>query len=205
MRVDQFGEFGEYLHDLVGPLATCGHHNDISLALLCDGMLENGLSAAERPGDESGTAFGDGIEGVDAPHSGLHDPLRPGFLLIGLDRDLHRPFLGHGHIVGLAGVIGQHGDHHVDVVTSFRNDFLYFVLAFIGEWDHDLVGEPSFFDLSEPVSGDDLVTFRDEGSEIPEFLMIQRIGVLTSFQEHRLHCGQVVLQPVIHAGEQSGT
>ena len=64
MRIDQFREFSEYLHDLVGSLTAGCHDYDICLSLLCDRMLENGLSATERTGDETCTAFGDRIEGI---------------------------------------------------------------------------------------------------------------------------------------------
>ena len=95
VRVDQFREFGEDLHDLVRPFAAGGHDDDVGVALLGDGVLEDGLSATERTRDEPGAAFGDRIEGIDDADARLHDPGRTGFLAVALDRNLDGPFLDH--------------------------------------------------------------------------------------------------------------
>ena len=67
------------------------------------------------------------------------------------------------------------------------------------------MGQPAFLDLTEPVSCDHLVAGLGLGGEIPQLSVVERIGVFTSLQEHSVHRGQVVLQAVVNAGQQSGT
>ena len=98
MGIYEFREFRKYFHHFVGTFTACGHHNHVGLSLLCDSMLENGFSASEWPWDKSGAAFCNGIERVDDTDSGFHDLLGPGLFLISADCNLHRPFLGHGHL-----------------------------------------------------------------------------------------------------------
>ena len=96
MRVYELREFGEDFHNLVRTLAACCHDDDVGISLLGDGVLKNCLSAAERSRDKSGTAFGNRVEGIDDSYSGLHDTVRTRFLLVSLDCNFDRPFLGHG-------------------------------------------------------------------------------------------------------------
>ena len=184
VRVDELRELGEDLHDLVGALSAGGHHDHVGLALLGDGVLEHGLAASERSRDESGAALGDRVEGVDAADAGLHDLLWPWFLLVGLDGDLDRPFLGHRDVGVLTVGIGQHRDNHIDVVLAGLGDLLHGVLTLEGERNHDLVRQPAFLHLSEPVGGDNLVTFLGDRGEVPHLLVVQRVGVLSSLEEH---------------------
>ena len=118
VRVDQLRELGENLNDLVGPLSAGRHDYDVSLTLLGDSVLENSLSASERTGNESRTSFGDRVERVYAPDPGLHNLLGPGFFLVGLDRYLDRPFLGHCDVTALTGIVDKHRYDHVDIVTT---------------------------------------------------------------------------------------
>ena len=168
-------------------------------------MLDHSLAATERPRDESGTAFGDRIERVYAAKTGLHDLPRPRFLPIGLDGHLDRPFLRHVHKHVIPFIIYEDGDDHVDVVHSGGDDLLDSEISLEGERNHDLVGKPSFLDLSEPVGRLDLVTWLGYGGELPKFPVIQGIGVLSSLEEHALHGRKVVLESVVHAGKQAGT
>ena len=102
----------------VGTFPAGGHYDYFRIALFCYRVLEDCLAAAERPRDESGSAFGDGVEGVNHPDSGLHYPAGPRFLCISPNRYLYRPFLGHRD-VGVGPVfIGKDGYDGVDVVRT---------------------------------------------------------------------------------------
>ena len=63
--------------------------------------------------------------------------------------------------------------------------------------------QPAFLDLSEPVCGNDLVTRLGNRGEVPESVVVQRLGIFTSLEEHAFHCGKVVLETVINAGHQA--
>ncbi len=130
MWVDELRELSEYLHDLVGAFSAGSHHDHIGLSLLGNCMLEHGLAAAERSRNESGAAFSDRIERVNAADSSLHDLLWPWFFLIGLDSDLNRPFLSHRDEMVLTICTSQHSDHHVDVVLASLCDFLHGIFPF---------------------------------------------------------------------------
>ena len=85
------------------------------------------------------------------------------------------------------------------------NDGFDGVRALEGERDHDLVGKPAFLDLAQPVGRDDFVTGLGDGGEVPEFLVVQRVGVFAALEEDALHRGEVVLQAVVDAGQQART
>ena len=167
VRVDQFRELREDFHDLVGTFAAGGHDDNVGFALLGDGVLENGLSAAERTRDEAGAAFRDRIEGVDDTHARLHDLLRTRFLAIGLDGHLDRPFLGHGHRDVFPVCVQEDGDDMVDVVLPGGFDGFDGIFSLEGERNHDLMGQPAFLDFAEPVGGDDLVARLGDRGEVP--------------------------------------
>ncbi len=168
-------------------------------------MLEDGLAAAERTGDEAGAAFGDGVQGVDHPDARLHDAVGTRLLAVTLDGHLDGPFLGHRDIDVFSLGVGEDGDDGIHVVGSFRFDGFDGVIALESERDHDLVGQPAFLDLAQPVGRDDLVAGFRDGREIPKFFTVQGVGVLAALQEDVLHGGEVVLQAVIDAGQQAGT
>ena len=157
MRIDKLREFREDLHDFIGTLAAGRHDDDVGLSLLGNGVLEHGLAATERPGDKARTALGDGIERIDDTNACLHDLEWPRLLLVTLDGDLDRPFLGHGHFDVLAVFAGEDCNGLVDVVLSGLDYGFDGIFTLEGERYHDLVGEPAFLDFSEPVGGDDLV------------------------------------------------
>ena len=162
-------------------------------------MLEHRLSASERPRDESSAAFRYRIERVYATHASLHDFLRPRLLPIGFDGDLHRPFLSHGDIYVIALLVCQHCHDIIYGVLAFRNHGLDSIFSFECERHHDFVRQPPFFHFSQPVCGDNFVARVGERGEIPELLVIERVGIFSSLQEYALHCLQIVLEPVIHA------
>ena len=122
MRVHEFRELGEDLHDLVRTLSAGSHHDDVSVTLLCDGVLEHGLSASERTRDEARTSLCDRVEGVNDADTCFHDSVRSRFFLVAFDCHFHRPFLSHGDFHILAFGIGQHCDDLVNIVFALFND-----------------------------------------------------------------------------------
>ena len=205
MRVDQFRELGEDFHHLVGTLAAGRHHDDFGIALLGDGVLEHGLAAAERSGNEARTAFRDGVEGVDDAHARFHDAAGARFFLIALDGHLDRPFLPHADRDFFSLFVHQDGYFLVDVVLSGGCDGLDGEFALEGEGDHDFVGQPAFLDFAQPVCGHDLVAGGGDGREVPELGVVQRVGVFAALEEDILHGGEVVQEAVIDAGQQAGS
>ena len=127
MRIDQFRELGEDLHDLIRTLAARSHHDDIRITLLGYRMLKHSLAAAERSRDEARTAFGNRIERVNDPDTCFHDPVRSRLLLIGFHSHLYRPFLYHRHRHIIALRIGQHSHSVVDIVLTGRGEALHCV------------------------------------------------------------------------------
>ena len=93
----------------------------------------------------------------------------------------------------------EYCDYFVDIVLACLSYRFHGELALECEWNHDLVREPSFLDFSEPVSSDYLVTWLSDRGEVPEFLVVKRVGVLSSLEEYACHSGQVVLQTVVAA------
>ena len=203
MRVDEFGELREDFHHLVCTLTAGGHHDNVGVSLLCDCMLENGLSAAERPRDEACAALSDRIQGVDYTDTGLHDALRTGFFAVILNRNLDGPLLRHRHRDFFAFIIDEDCDYRVDIVLSGFLDTLYGEFSLEGEGHHDFVGQPAFLDLGKPVGGNYLVSGFCDGSEVPKLLMVQGVCIFTSLEEHFLHGCKVVLKAVIDAGEKA--
>ena len=63
------------------------------------------------------------------------------------------------------------------------------------------MGQPSFLHFAQPVGGNHFVARLRDGSEIPKFLVVERIGVFASFEEYSGHGGEVVLQTVVDAAE----
>ena len=63
--------------------------------------------------------------------------------------------------------------------------------------------KPSFLHSAKPVGCDNLVPRFGDRGELPEFLPVQRLCVLSSLQEDVFHCSEVVLQTVIDAGQKA--
>ena len=203
MGVDKFGEFREDFHNLVCTLTAGCHDDDIGISLFCNCMLENGLSAAERSGNEAGAAFCDWIESVNYANAGFHDAVRTGFFTVIPDCNLDGPFLGHGNWDIFAFLIDEDCDLSVDIVLSRLLDALNGEFTLEREGNHDFVGKPSFLDLSKPVCGNHLVAGLCDRSEIPKFGVVEGVCVFTSLEEYLLHGCKVVLKAVVNAGEKS--
>ena len=172
MLVFQFGELGEDFHHLVGTLAASRHNDDVGVGLLGQGVLQHGLAAAERSGDEARATFGDGIERVDGAHTRFHHLEGTRFLRIAAHGHLDRPFLHHCHFHILAFRVGQRGDGVSDLVLSSSRNTLHSVRPFEVERHHDFVGQPAFLDFAQPVGGHHLVASLGEGCEVPKFLFV---------------------------------
>ena len=57
--------------------------------------------------------------------------------------------------------------------------------------------KPSFLHLAEPVCSDNLVARFSDRGEVPELLVVERVGVFSSLEEYSCHCGEVVLKTVV--------
>ena len=95
--------------------------------------------------------------------------------------------------------VSEDCDHLVDIVLTCLYDRFYSEFTLECEWHHNLVREPSFLYLSEPVSCNNLVAWLSDRSEIPKLLVVERVCVFSSLEEYTCHCGQVILQTVIAA------
>ena len=204
VRVDELREFREDFHHLVGAFTAGGHHNDIGIALLGNGVLQHGFAATEGPGDKARTTFCDGVHGVDYTYPRFHDAVGTRFFLIAFDGHLYGPFLGHGDLDVFAFLVGENGNDRVDVIFSLFLDGLHRIAAFEGKRNHDFVWQPAFFYFTQPVCGLYFVTGFGDRGERPQFLVIQGSGVFAALEEHIFHGGQVVLQAIINTGEQAG-
>ena len=167
MFVFQFGELGEDFHDLVGTLAAGRHDDDVGIGLLGKGVLQHGLAASERSGDEARAAFGNGIERVDGAHTRLHHLEGTRFLHIATHGHLDGPFLHHHHLHLLAFRVGQRGNGVGDFVLASGSHVFHGVSAFKIERHHDFVRQPAFLDFAQPVGGDDLVVGLGNGRKVP--------------------------------------
>ena len=203
VRVDQFRELGKDLHHLVGALTTGGHHDYLGVALLGDGVLQHGLAAAERARDEAGTAFGNRVEGIHTADARLHNAIRTGFLHVAAHSHFHGPFLHHRDLVLLALRVGEHGHRIVDLVIAFLRHGFHGVAVLERERNHNLVRQPAFLYLAEPVGGVNGVARLREGREVPDLVVVERGGVFAAFEEDVFHRGKVVLQAVVTAGKQA--
>ena len=204
MGIDELREFREDFHNLVGALAAGCHHNYIGITLLCDGVLKDGLTAAEGARDKARTAFCDGVEGVYYAYARFHDLVGARLFLVALDGNLYGPFLGHGDVHLLTFLIAEDGNHGVYVVLACFLDGFYGEGALEAEGDHDLVGQPAFLYLAKPVGRNHGVSGLCDRGELPKFLTVKGIRVFSSFQEYTGHGSEVVLKTVVGAGEKAG-
>ena len=167
-------------------------------------MLEHRLAAAERTGDETGTALCDRVECINSAHVRLHDAVGARLLLVAADSHLHGPALHHGHLDIVALGVGQHGDGIVYLILTGSGHALDGIKPFERERNHDFVRQPALFDLAQPSCSLDLVAGLCDGGEIPELVVVKRCGVLAALEEYIFHGGQVVLQAVVAAHQQAG-
>ena len=202
--IDELREFREDFHNLVGALAAGCHHNYIGITLLCDGVLKDGLTAAEGARDKARTAFCDGVEGVYYAYARFHDLVGARLFLVALDGNLYGPFLGHGDVHLLTFLIAEDGNHGVYVVLPGFLDGFHGVGALEAEGDHDLVGKPAFLHLAKPIGRNHGVSGLCDGGEVPKFFAVKGIRVFSSFQEYTGHGSEVVLKTVIGAGQKAG-
>jgi hypothetical protein len=204
VRVDEFGELGEDLYHFVGTFAAGGHDDDVGFGLLGDGVLEDGLTRAERAGDEACAAFDDGVDRVDGADAGLEEFEGAG--LFGVERDGHLNGPLEGHVDGglAAFVVGEDGDGVEDRVAPFGDDATDGVRALHHEGDHDLQGLVVLFDLAEEVGGLDAVACVGDGGEVPEAFGVEREVGFAALEEDAVELVEVVLQTVVVVGEHTG-
>ena len=99
--------------------------------------------------------------------------------------------------------IGKDGNCICNLVVACLCHALYFVRTFKAERYHNLVRQPSLFYLTKPICGNYNIALLGHWSELPLLIHIYRRCVLSSLEEYSLHCGKIVLQTIVVAGEQT--
>ena len=94
-------------------------------------------------------------------------------------------------------LIGHDSDRMRYPILSFGNHRFYFIFSFESEGHHDTVRLRVFIHFAEPRAGLYRITRMCQRFKIPKPLVIQRIRIFTSFEEHPGHLVEVVLQSVI--------
>ena len=197
MRVYQFRELRKDFHYLIGTFTTGSNNYDVRFSLLGDCMLQDCLTGTERSRDKSRTTFYNRVHCIDNTHTRFQQTIWTRFFLIIRHRLLHRPFLNHVYRNFLAVLIYQYGHSIFDGIITLSHNRLHLAGSLQLERSHDLQRLVIFLHLTQPSGSDDLVSGLCQWCEVPFLFFIQRISILTSFQENTLHLVEVVLQTVI--------
>ena len=203
MRVIEFRELGEGLHDLVGTLTAGSDDDDVRFGLFGDGVLEDCLTGTERTWDKACTTLAKRVSCIDGTYACLEQFEWTRFFAVRQDCFLHRPFLNHSYFMVVTFCIGQNRHHLVDSVLTGFCDRLHGVCTFENERYHDLVRLVVLIHFSEPSGSLYLVAHFGDGFEGPFLVLIEREIVLTTFEEHTGEFVQVVLQTVVVTAEQT--
>ena len=201
VRIDQLGELYEDLHHLIGTFAAGRDDHNVRLGLLRDGVLKHRLARSERPGDEARATLDDRVHRVDDAHTCFEQLVRPRLLLVTRDSALHRPFLDHRYLMLRALFVRQHGDgvRHGILARSYHR--LHLICTLKLERYHDAVRLCVLFHLAEPCAGLDRVASLSQRLEVPQPVVVERVGVFAASEEDAVHLVQIVLQPVVVARE----
>ena len=197
MWVNQFWEFREDFHHLVGTLTTGSDNHDVCLSLLRDSVLQHRLTRTERTWDEARTAFHDGVECVNRAHTCLQQLEGAWFLLIVRHGKLHWPVLHHIHLHLSAVLLLEHSHHIVNLIFAGSHDALHLCLALHLEGSHNFQFLRVFFHLTEPCRAFHLIAHFGEWHEVPFTFFVEGFRVLTTLQEDTFHLVEVVLQTVV--------
>ena len=97
--------------------------------------------------------------------------------------------------------VRQHGDgvRHGILARSYHRFHLICTLKL--ERHHDAVRLRVLFHLAEPRAGLDRVAGLSQRLEVPQPVVVERVGVFAAFEEDAVHLVQIVLQPVVVARE----
>ena len=199
-RVLQFGELGEHIRHLVPPLPAADVHDDVGVRPLGEGLLHDGLPAAEGPGHRRGPPHRHREEDVQDPLAG-HEQFSRLQLALRRPGDAHRPGLHHPQLPAPAQPGHDIGDGHVPAP-----DLDHLVLGGIRR-HHHAVRVRVLLDLAEDVSRADAVPLLDLGDERPLPSPVERVDDDAARDEVPLRVPDLVqraLDAVVDTAEHAG-
>ena len=205
MRILQFGELRESLHHLVSTFATGCNNHDICLGLLGDSMLEHGLTRTERARDKARTTLAKRVGRINRTHTRFEQFEWTRFLFVSKNGFLYRPFLHHRHFVIHTLCIGKNGHHLMNRIVAFSSNGLHRIDALERKRHHDLVRLMVFVNLTQPSGCIYLIAHFGNRFEVPEFLLIERVVVLTSLEENAMKFVEVVLKAIVVTAQKTRT
>ena len=97
--------------------------------------------------------------------------------------------------------VRQHGDGVRRGILARSYHRLHFIRTLKLERHHDAVRLRVLFHLAEPRAGLDGVAGLSQRLEVPQPVVVERVGVFAAFEEDAVHLVQIVLQPVVVARE----
>ena len=197
MRVYQFGELGKDFHHLISTFTTSRNDNNIRFRLFRDSVLKHCFTSTERTGDKSRTTFHNRIQRINHTYTSLQQFERTRFLLIIRHRTFHGPSLNHSHRNIISFFVCQDSNCIFYLIITFRHDCFYGSRSFHSERSHNFQRLEVFIHLSQPCRSLHFVAYIRQGYKVPYTFFIQRICILSSFQENSIHLVEVILQTII--------
>ena len=93
--------------------------------------------------------------------------------------------------------VSQYGYDIFDAVLTFVYDGFHGTYTLLSERHHDFQGLEVFIHLAQPGSSFHFITHFHQRHKVPSASLVQRIGILSAFQEDSIHLVEVVLQTVV--------
>ena len=104
----------------------------------------------------------------------------------------------------LAFIINEDSNLFPYGICALRTDALQSIQPLEGKGYHDLNRLEVLYDFPEVITCSDTLAFACQRLEVPTFLLIQRISIRATAEEHPVHLIQVVLQAIVVLREHSG-
>ena len=197
MRVHQFREFCKDFHYLVGTFTTSRDNYDIRFRLFGDSVLKHRLTCTEGAGDKSCTTFHNRVQRIDYTYTGFQQFERTRLFFVIRHSPFHRPFLNHRYRDVISFFICQDSNGIFYLIISFRHNGLYGSRSVHSKRSHNFQRLEVFVHLSQPCGSYDFITGFHHRNKMPYTFFIQRICILSSFQENTVHLVKVVLQTIV--------
>ena len=181
--VGQMRKLAQDFHHFTGAFTACRDNHHIGFRMLADRVLKHGLARTERSGCTERAALRHREEGINDPLLGDERVFRQKFFLVTGYRCFDRPFLNHGDRAFFAAVI-DHFRHRVvnPVFPGWRNRN-HFPAAQKCERQHDVMGENSFGNGTDPVAGEQHIARFGNRGEIPFRFTVQRIKIYAALKK----------------------
>ena len=197
MRVNQFREFRKDFHNLVCTFTTSRDNYDIRFCLFGNSMLKHCLACTERTGDKSRTTFYNRVQRINNTYTGLQQFERTRFFFIIRHSPFHRPFLNHSHRNVISFLVCQNSNCIFYFIIPFGHNRFDGSRSIHSKRSHNFQRLEVFIHLSQPCGSHHFITGAHHRNKMPYTFFIQRICILSSFQENTVHLVKVVLQTVI--------